>query len=68
MLTHGGLLPANVALDAGSGALRGLVDWAEAEWLPFGVCLYGLEHLCGYVAAAEEGEEEGVEGVGGGGA
>ena len=27
--------------------LFGFVDWAEAERLPFGVCLYGLEEILG---------------------
>jgi hypothetical protein len=30
-----------------SGKLIGLLDWAEAEWLPFGVGMYGLEELLG---------------------
>jgi hypothetical protein len=34
-----------------------LVDWAEAEYLPFGTCLYGLEHLLGYLSPALSGLE-----------
>ncbi|KAB5517423.1 hypothetical protein GE09DRAFT_1157631 [Coniochaeta sp. 2T2.1] len=29
------------------GSLRGLIDWAESEYLPFGICLYGAEELLG---------------------
>ncbi|KAK6865708.1 hypothetical protein PG995_002236 [Apiospora arundinis] len=29
------------------GETSGLLDWAEAEWLPFGVGMYGLEELLG---------------------
>ena len=42
-------------------AIVGLVDWAEAEWLPFGTCLYGLEYLLGYFNSS------GGAGVGAGG-
>lgn len=28
-------------------SMAGLLDWAEAEWLPFGVALYGLDELLG---------------------
>lgn len=47
VLTHGDLLPSNILVDAETWAITGLVDWAEAEVLPFGMCLYGLEHLLG---------------------
>ncbi|KAJ6446490.1 protein kinase-like protein [Purpureocillium lavendulum] len=46
-LTHGDLVPSNVLVDAESGRLTGLVDWAEGEWLPLGLGLYGLEELLG---------------------
>lgn len=47
MLNHGDLIPSNVLVDPESWVVTGLVDWAEAEWLPFGTCLYGIEHLLG---------------------
>lgn len=47
VLNHGDLIPSNILIDAESWAVTGLVDWAEAEWLPFGTCLYGLEFLLG---------------------
>ncbi|KAK4123741.1 hypothetical protein N657DRAFT_618768, partial [Parathielavia appendiculata] len=58
VLTHGDLGAGNVLVDlvdddAGNNnnkrlvRLKGLVDWAEGEWLPFGVGLYGLEEILG---------------------
>ncbi|KAF2158685.1 hypothetical protein M409DRAFT_71530 [Zasmidium cellare ATCC 36951] len=47
VLNHGDLLPSNIMVDRGSWRLTGLVDWAEAEYLPFGMSLYGIEHLLG---------------------
>ncbi|KAH6611034.1 kinase [Trichoderma cornu-damae] len=46
-LTHGDLLPGNMMVDAETGRLTGLIDWAEAEWLPFGMALYGVEEVLG---------------------
>ena len=46
-LTHGDLIPSNIMVDPDTGRLTGLVDWAEGEWLPFGVGLYGLEEVMG---------------------
>ncbi|KAH7328444.1 hypothetical protein B0I35DRAFT_403808 [Stachybotrys elegans] len=46
-LTHGDMVPANIMVDPRSGRLTGLIDWAEGEWLPFGVGLYGLEEVLG---------------------
>lgn len=34
-------------VDSANGELQGLVDWAEAERLPFGICFYGLEEILG---------------------
>jgi hypothetical protein len=47
VLNHGDLIPSNILVDEASWAITGLVDWAEAEMLPFGTCLYGLEYLLG---------------------
>ncbi|KAK4106587.1 hypothetical protein N658DRAFT_503019 [Parathielavia hyrcaniae] len=50
VLTHGDLGAGNVLVDLdldGLVRLKGLVDWAEGEWLPFGVGLYGLEEMLG---------------------
>ena len=46
-LTHGDLVPANIMVCPVTGHLTGLIDWAEGEWLPFGVGLYGLEEVLG---------------------
>ncbi|ETS85828.1 hypothetical protein PFICI_03853 [Pestalotiopsis fici W106-1] len=46
-LTHGDFIPSNILVSAKNGSITGLLDWAEAEWLPFGVGLYGLEELLG---------------------
>lgn len=48
-LNHGDLLPTNIMVEHQSWRLTGLVDWAEAEYLPFGMTLYGLEHLLGFM-------------------
>lgn len=47
VLTHGDIIAANIMVDPLSCDLVGFVDWAEAERLPFGVCLYGLEEILG---------------------
>ena len=47
VLTHGDIIAANIIVDPSSCYLRGFVDWAEAERLPFGVCFYGLEEILG---------------------
>lgn len=52
MLNHGDLIPSNILIDEDTWEITGVVDWAEAEYLPFGTCLYGLEPLLGYFTAA----------------
>jgi hypothetical protein len=47
VLNHGDLIPSNILVNEDTWNITGLVDWAEAEFLPFGTCLYGLEHLLG---------------------
>jgi serine/threonine protein kinase len=51
VLAHGDIVPSNILLDPTDGRLFGLVDWAEAEMLPFGICLYGLEEMLGHMTA-----------------
>lgn len=48
-LSHGDLLPPNLLVDTETGRLTGVVDWAEAEVLPFGMALYGIERLLGWI-------------------
>ncbi|KAI1267392.1 hypothetical protein F5Y18DRAFT_425235 [Xylariaceae sp. FL1019] len=47
VFTHGDFLPSNIMACPRTGAILGLLDWAEAEWLPFGIGAYGLEELLG---------------------
>lgn len=49
VLTHGDIVPANVMVKShhDEWTITGFLDWAEAEYLPFGVGLYGLEELLG---------------------
>lgn len=47
VVSHGDFIPANVLVCPQTGDITGLLDWAEAEWLPFGVGMYGLEELLG---------------------
>lgn len=49
VLTHGDLIPSNIMVDIESWQVTGFVDWAEAEYLPFGMCFYVLDHLFGYL-------------------
>ena len=52
VLTHGDIVPGNIIVEPSSGELLGFVDWAEAERLPFGICLYGLEEILGEMTAS----------------
>lgn len=49
VLTHGDLCEMNFLVDEHSGHLTGVIDWAEAEILPFGFNLWGVENLLGYM-------------------
>ncbi|KAL9124204.1 MAG: hypothetical protein Q9217_006446 [Psora testacea] len=49
VLTHGDLCPMNILVSPTTGCITGIIDWAEAEVLPFGLALYGLENLLGYM-------------------
>lgn len=52
VLTHGDVVPENILVDRKTGSLKGFVDWAEAEILPFGICIYGLEQILGRATAS----------------
>lgn len=39
----------NVLLDPETGKITGIVDWAEAQILPFGFALYGVENFFGWM-------------------
>lgn len=50
VLTHGDVVPANLMVRSHNDwTITGFLDWAEAEYLPFGVGLYGLEETLGEV-------------------
>lgn len=59
-VNHGDVVPGNILVDEDTGRLTGLVDWAEAEVGVWGLCLYGLEFLLGFVSSSsnEGGEQE----------
>ncbi|KAJ0301924.1 hypothetical protein COL516b_007430 [Colletotrichum fioriniae] len=50
-----------------AGGLVGLIDWAEAEWLPFGVGMYGLEEVLGEDVVVDGSCDVDFVGGGGGG-
>ncbi|KAF2624921.1 hypothetical protein BU25DRAFT_128694 [Macroventuria anomochaeta] len=54
VLNHGDLIPSNILVIKETWEITGLVDWAEAEYLPFGTCLYGLEYLLGFLQPASQ--------------
>ncbi|KAI6370924.1 hypothetical protein MCOR25_004057 [Pyricularia grisea] len=47
VLTHGDVVPGNIMIDPQGPRISGVLDWAEAEWLPMGIQLYGLEEFLG---------------------
>jgi len=53
VLTHGDLSPMNILVSPTTGRVTGIIDWAEAGVLPFGLALYGLENLLGYMGPGE---------------
>lgn len=48
VLTHGDLSEKNIMVDPVDGRVIGIVNWDNAELLPFGFALYALEHFFGY--------------------
>jgi hypothetical protein len=39
----------NILVDPNTGHITGVVDWAEAGILPFGISLWGFENALGYM-------------------
>lgn len=39
----------NIFVDPDTGHITGIIDWAEAKILPFGVSLWGFENTLGYM-------------------
>jgi hypothetical protein len=54
VLNHGDVVPGNIMVEAETGEMNGMVDWAEAEYLPFGTCLYGVEYLFGAMSSKDK--------------
>ncbi|KAF2092709.1 hypothetical protein NA57DRAFT_49754 [Rhizodiscina lignyota] len=52
VLCHGDMIPSNIIIHDSTSSIQGFLDWAEAEYLPFGIPLYGLEHFLGYLSAS----------------
>ncbi|GIZ48181.1 hypothetical protein CKM354_001125400 [Cercospora kikuchii] len=48
VLTHDDLSSMNLLMEAATGHLKGIVDWADAAIWPFGVALWGVESILGY--------------------
>lgn len=48
VLTHDDLSNMNLLVDATTGHLQGVIDWADAAVWPFGVALWGVESILGY--------------------
>ncbi|KAL8354429.1 hypothetical protein RB601_004025 [Gaeumannomyces tritici] len=48
VITHVDLNETNILVDD-TGAITAIIDWADAEMLPFGMSLWGLENILGYM-------------------
>jgi hypothetical protein len=51
MLTHNDLFKMNNLVNLDDGHIAGIVDWVDAEILPFGNALYGLHYFLRYMNA-----------------
>ncbi|EAU36573.1 predicted protein [Aspergillus terreus NIH2624] len=47
VLGHGDLCEMNILVDPEAGGITGIIDWAEAMILPFGMSLWGLLSMLG---------------------
>ncbi|KAJ5204285.1 uncharacterized protein N7498_005164, partial [Penicillium cinerascens] len=47
VLSHADLCEMNIIVDPEVGGINGIVDWAEAKVLPFGMSLWGLQNMLG---------------------
>jgi hypothetical protein len=47
VITHGDLNETNILVD--DGYITGIIDWAESTIYPFGVSLWALENILGYM-------------------
>lgn len=39
----------NIFVNPNTGYITGIIDWAEARILPFGISLWGFENILGYM-------------------
>ena len=42
----------NILINPENGQITGIIDWAEMRVLPFGLALWGLENIPGYMDSA----------------
>jgi hypothetical protein len=49
VLSHRDLCEMNPLISLETGQISGILDWAEAEILPFGLSLWGYENILGYM-------------------
>ena len=49
VLNHDDLCEMNISVDPNTGHITGVVDWADARVLPFGISLWGFENMLGYM-------------------
>ncbi|KAF2753266.1 hypothetical protein EJ05DRAFT_514765 [Pseudovirgaria hyperparasitica] len=49
VLTHDDLCEMNILVDSATGNLTGVIDWANASIQPFGLALWGVENVFGYM-------------------
>ncbi|KAF5240549.1 hypothetical protein FANTH_9520 [Fusarium anthophilum] len=48
VITHGDLNETNILVD-NAGHISGIIDWAESKIYPFGISLWALENILGYM-------------------
>lgn len=49
VLNHGEISALKILTDPSTGHITGIVGWSEAKVLPFGMDLWGLENVLGYM-------------------
>ncbi|KAB8267485.1 hypothetical protein BDV30DRAFT_244286 [Aspergillus minisclerotigenes] len=49
VLTHTDLCEMNIIVDPDRGGITGIVDWDEAKVLPFGMSLWGVQNMLGFM-------------------
>lgn len=49
VLTHNDLGEMNILVDPQTGNITGIIDWADTKILPFGVALWGLLNITGWM-------------------